>query len=126
MFDDDDPVLGAVRDLALGFPGADMKVSHGRPALFTTKIFAYYGCATRENDEWIQHPSALVITPDPEDRLAIDDDARFFAPAYLGPSGWRAVDVGGDGTDWSEVAELLDASYRQTAPARLIRELDER
>jgi hypothetical protein len=29
-------------------------------------------------------------------------------------------------TDWDEVAELLDASYRLTAPKRLIAELDER
>ena len=36
-------------------------------------------------------------------------------PAYLGPSGWVGVDLDTD-TDWTEIAELLDASYRLTAP----------
>jgi hypothetical protein len=43
MFDHDDPYLGRVRELAQALPGADMKVSHGRPAFFTKKVFAYYG-----------------------------------------------------------------------------------
>lgn len=134
MFDDDDPIFGRVRSLALALPGADMKVSHGRPAFFTTKIFAYYGCSTRDDGEWTQHPTTLVIQPDPEDRLALDDDPRVIVPAYLGPSGWRAVELDPSGsragsdrdTDWDEVVELLDASYRQTAPKTLIRELDQR
>ena len=43
MFDDDDPVLARVRTIALALPDAAEKVSHGRPAFFTTKVFAYYG-----------------------------------------------------------------------------------
>jgi hypothetical protein len=43
MFDDADPVLRRVRALALGLHDAGEKISHGRPAFFTTKIFAYYG-----------------------------------------------------------------------------------
>ena len=43
MFDDDDPYLGRVRALAARFPGTAEKVSHGRPAFFTRKVFAYYG-----------------------------------------------------------------------------------
>ncbi|MDC5697566.1 hypothetical protein OO014_09880 [Intrasporangium calvum] len=31
-----------------------------------------------------------------------------------------------DRVDWSEIAELVDASYRLTAPARLVKELDSR
>ena len=40
-FDDGDPVLARVRELALALPDAGEKVSHGRPAFFTTKVFAY-------------------------------------------------------------------------------------
>ena len=39
MFDDDDPLLAQVRALALALPEADEKVSHGRPAFFTKKVF---------------------------------------------------------------------------------------
>ena len=43
MFADDDPDLAEVRTIALGFPDAFEKVSHGRPAFFVSKMFAMYG-----------------------------------------------------------------------------------
>jgi len=46
-------------------------------------------------------------------------------PAYLGPSGWLGIDLD-ERTDLDEVAELLEESYRATAPARLVAELDGR
>jgi hypothetical protein len=133
MFDDDDAVLGRVRELALAFPGAAMKVSHGRPAFFTTKVFAYYGGSLRVDGEWMQHPQSIVVMPDPGDRQALLEDPRVYVPAYLGPSGWIGVDLDVDldgdtdgDTDWAEVGELLDASFRLTAPKKLIAELDAR
>lgn len=124
MFDDDDPLLGRVRAIAASFPGAGEKVSHGRPAFFTTKVFAYYGGSLRVDGEWVQHPQSIVVQPDPGDRLALLQDRRVYVPAYLGPSGWIGVDLDEAG-DWDEVVELLDASYRLTAPRRLIAELDQ-
>jgi len=135
MFDDDDPVLARVRSLALGFPDAAEKVSHGRPAFFTTKVFAYYGGSVRVGGAWVQHPRCVVVLPDPGERLALVEEGRGFVPAYLGPSGWVGVDLGGDpgdgraavdDVDWAEVAELLDASYRRTAGARRVAALDRR
>jgi predicted DNA-binding protein (MmcQ/YjbR family) len=125
MFDDDDPYLARVRGLAAALPGAAEKVSHGRPAFFTKKVFAYYGGSLKEDGEWIQHEHAVVILPDPGDRPALLEDPRAFVPAYLGPSGWIGVDLE-EVDDWDEVAELLDASFRLTAPKRLIAELDAR
>jgi predicted DNA-binding protein (MmcQ/YjbR family) len=123
MFEDDDPVLARVRDVAMAFPGAGEKVSHGRPAFFTTKVFAYYGGSRKVDGEWEQHPRSIVVQPDPGDRPALLEDPRVYIPAYLGPSGWLGFDVD-DLDDWDEVAELLDASYRLTAPRRLVAELD--
>ncbi len=117
MFDDDDPLLGRVRQLALALPGAAEKVSHGRPAFFTKKVFAYYGGSVRVDGEWVQHPHALLILPEPDERPALEQDPRVFVPAYLGPSGWLGVDLDRS-TDWTEVAELLDASYELTAGRR--------
>ena len=125
MFDDDDPVLGRVRELATALPGTAEKVSHGRPAFFTKKVFAYYGGSLRVDGEWVQHGQAIVVLPDADDREALLEDGRTFIPAYLGPSGWIGIDLDA-GTDWSEVAELLDASYRLTAPKALVAELDAR
>jgi predicted DNA-binding protein (MmcQ/YjbR family) len=117
MFDDDDPVLARVRELALALPNAAEKVSHGRPAFFTKKVFAYYGGSVRVDGEWVQHPHALLILPEPDERPALEQDQRSFVPAYLGPSGWLGIDLD-ETTDWDEVAELLDASYGQTTTRR--------
>jgi predicted DNA-binding protein (MmcQ/YjbR family) len=125
MFDDDDPVLARVREVALAFPGADEKVSHGRPAFFTKKVFAYYGGSLKEDGDWVQHGRSIVVQPEPDERRALIDDPRVYVPAYLGPSGWIGLDLDDD-TDWDEVAELLDASFRVTAPRRDVAELDAR
>ncbi len=124
MFDDDDPLLARVRDLAATFPGSAEKVSHGRPAFFTKKVFAYYGGSHKVDGEWVQHPQSIVVQPDGDDRPALVQDPRVYVPAYLGPSGWIGLDLADDG-DWDEVAELLDASFRLTAPRRLVAELDD-
>ncbi len=124
IFDDDDPLLARVRKLAAAFPGTDEKVSHGRPAFFTKKVFAYYGSSLKVDGEWIQHPQSIMVQPDPDDRPALLQDPRAFVPAYLGPSGWIGYDLDDEG-DWDEVAELLDASFRLTAPRRLVSELDD-
>ncbi len=123
MFDDDDPWLARVRGLAAELPGTAEKVSHGRPAFFTTKVFAYYGGSVRLDGGWIEHGQSVLVLPDPGDRPALVEDDRVFVPAYLGPSGWLGIDLD-DRTDWSEIAELLDASYRLTAPKRLVQRLD--
>lgn len=126
MFDDDDPVLARVRTIALALPDAAEKVSHGRPAFFTTKVFAYYGGSLKVDGAWVQHPQSVMVLPDPDDRAALVDDPRVFVPAYLGPSGWLGIDLDLGRSDWDEVAELLDASYRHTAGARRVARLDGR
>lgn len=125
MFDDNDPYLVRIRELATSLPNAGEKVSHGRPAFFTKKVFAYYGGSLRADGEWIQHPQSIVVQPDEGDRRALLEDDRAYVPAYLGPSGWIGIDLD-TSTDWLEIAELLDASYRLTAPARDVAALDAR
>ena len=71
-------------------------------------------------------PSALIFTPDPVDLPSLEQDPRFFVPAYYGPYGARAIDLADAGVDWNEIAELVDASYRMIAPKRLVAELDAR
>lgn len=134
MFQEDDPLLARVRAIALALPEAEEKISHGRPAFFTQKVFCYFGGSVRSDDEWIAHDAAIMVRTDPDDDPALRQDARFWVPAYLGASGWLGIDLDHDhdldaegaDTDWQEIAELIDASYRVTAPRRLVRELDER
>lgn len=127
MFDDDDPLLKRLRDLCRRLPEAEERISHGRPSFRAGKVFAVYGGSEKlRPGEHRRVPSALIFTPDPVDLPALDADDRFFVPAYYGPSGGRAIDLADPATDWTEVAELVDASYRRVAPRRLVAELDAR
>lgn len=130
MFEDDDPVLARVRELALALPAAAMKVSHGRPAFWTQprgKVFVYYGGPVKVDGAYVQHEQSIMVLLDADEREALLDDPRVFVPAYIGGSGWLGIDLpdaaaGG----WDEVAELVDASYRRTASSTLVAELDAR
>jgi predicted DNA-binding protein (MmcQ/YjbR family) len=123
MFDDNDPLLGKVRAIALALPDAAEKISHGRPTFFTKKVFVYFGASVRVDGNWFAHDQSIVVLLDPEDRLALQQDPRFFVPAYLGPSGWLGFDVTPQ-SDWQEVSELIESSYRQTATPKLVERLD--
>ncbi|WP_460772863.1 MmcQ/YjbR family DNA-binding protein [Microbacterium sp. GXF7504] len=123
MADPDDPALHRVRALCLAYPGAWERVSHGRPNFATARTFCWFGGSRRVDGTWEGHDSAVLVRPDADDEPALRQDPRFWVPAYLGPHGWLGLDLD-TGTDWDEVAELIDASYRATAPARLLRELD--
>lgn len=123
MFDDDDPVLARVRAIALALPQASEKVSHGRPAFFTRKVFTYYGGSVKIGGDWEQHQQAVMVLVPLDERAALREDERSFVPGYLGPSGWTGLDLD-ENTDWDEVAELIETSYRETAGARLVRALE--
>ncbi len=125
MFDDDDPVLARLREICLALPGADVKVSHGRPSFFTRKIFAGYGAVVKGDHHSGRYDQAVIVMPDAEEAPALRQDDRFFVPAYWGPSGWLGLDLSGE-VDWDEVAELVETSFRETAPKKLIAELDAR
>lgn len=122
MFDPEDPLLARVREIALSFPEAQEKVSHGRPAFFTKKIFAHYG-GTRKllTGGMEQHPHALLVLPDPMDAEVLLERPDSFVPMYLGPSGWIGLEL--ESLDAQDLGDLLADSYRNTAPAKLVRQL---
>ena len=110
----------------MAMPGAGMKVSHGRSAFFTKKIFAGFGAVLKGDHHSNDYDQALVFMPNPDDAAAIEQDDRFFTPAYWGPYGWRGLDLSGDDVDWDEVAELVEDSYREIVFKKFIDELDAR
>ena len=124
MFDERDPLLARIRMLASRLPEAREKVSHGRPAFFTQKVFAYYGGSVKVDGAWVQHPQSIVVQADSSEREVLRRMPGSYLPAYLGVSGWTGLDLG-LGTDWTEVGELVEESYRMPAPIRLVRLLDE-
>ena len=126
MFSDDDFGLADVRTIALSFPEAFEKVSWGRPVFCAPKIFAMFGGNLKRDGEMVAYPFSILIKVDESDRRALEQDTRFYYPAYMGPSGWMGLDLKAAKVDWDEVKELVDASYRLVAPKKLIKLLDER
>lgn len=125
MFDDEEPYLARVREIALSFPQASERISHGHPGFFTQKLFCFYGGSVKTPNGQIPHPDAILFWPDPEEKPALDADDRFFLPAYFGPWGWLGIDLH-EATDWTEIAELIETSFRLTAPKDAVAELDAR
>ena len=124
MFESDDPLFARLRERCLAYPGANERVSHGRPNWFTARTFASFGAHVKgtHGDESLAR--ALVFKPDADHRDLLLGDERFAVPAYDGPHGWLAIALDTWQPDWDEVDALIEESYRQTAPARLIAELD--
>ncbi len=122
QFDPNDPVLAQLRELCLALPSADEKVSHGRPAFFTKKVFAIYGGTTKGEDA-VRYDQSLVVKVADDERTALEQHPRVFIPMYWAPSGWLGYDLSGS-PDWQEVEELVEDSYRETATVTLIKALN--
>lgn len=123
MFDRADPWYRRVREFALTLPGAQEKVSHGRPAFYTQKVFVYYGGSVKVDGAWVQHSQSVVLLADLDGQLALRADPSAYVPGYLGPYGWTGLDLD-EHTDPADLADWIRASYDFTAPQRLVRDLD--
>ena len=70
----------------------------------------------------------VTFKADPDERVSLLSDPRFFLPPYVGGKGWVGLRLQGLGEatkpDWDEVRELLVTSYRLIAPKRLSATLD--
>jgi predicted DNA-binding protein (MmcQ/YjbR family) len=119
MYDDDAAYLAELREICLGFPETTEVEAWGRPTFRAgpTKMFAVFGSHDRTG-------ASVLFKPDAADRRGLMADKRFFVPPYFGPSGWLALDFTADAVDWTEVGELMDASYRQVALKRMLKVLD--
>jgi predicted DNA-binding protein (MmcQ/YjbR family) len=119
MYSDDDPYLSDLRDLCLAFPESVEVEAWGWPTFRAgKKIFAMFASG-REPDTY-----GVIFKPEPDDRLALVEDPRCFAPPYWGPSGWLELEFDAAPVDWDEARELVEASYRQVALKRMVKALD--
>jgi hypothetical protein len=86
----------------------------------------YGGSAkTDVKGEYLSYPHSILVKVDDSDRRALEQDTRFFFPAYMGPFGWLGLDfTARKKIDWTEVRELVDASFRMIASKKLIKQLD--
>ncbi|MGA3121006.1 MAG: MmcQ/YjbR family DNA-binding protein [Polyangiaceae bacterium] len=108
-----------VREVALRFPAAEEKLSHGAPSfhvrgkMFLTFVDDHHGDGRIA--VWCK------ATLDDQRRLVAGNPARFFVPPYVGVKGWVGVKVDEAAADWIELAILVEDAWRSVAPPRVVR-----
>ena len=118
--DDRNRVLGQLGAICRAFPGAVEigEGSVGDPVYKVGgKIFAMQHGVGDRMSLWCKAP------PGVQEALVAARPDRIFVPPLLGHSGWIGIWLDGD-SEWDEIADLIDESYRMTAPKRLLKQLD--
>ena len=105
-----------VRRFALSLPEAEERETW-ETATFRVRGKIFLMFSEHERHAWIKsvHDEQRAL-------IAMDDDA-WFAPPYVGPSGWVGAVL--SKADRDEVRELIIEAWRMTAPARLVSAFDE-
>ncbi|HSF87268.1 MAG TPA: MmcQ/YjbR family DNA-binding protein [Acidimicrobiia bacterium] len=115
-----DPVLAEIRRICLAFPEAAEQETWGHPT-FRVRAKILAGCGVSDEAEPVVTMTMKAATGEQDSLPATGHP--FFLPKYVGSKGWIGFVIDG-ATDWSEVAELVEDSYREIAPKRLVAESD--
>jgi predicted DNA-binding protein (MmcQ/YjbR family) len=114
-----DEPLDHLRTICLALPEATEQGGVGDPSFkVRDKIFAMRHLVNDRASMWCK------AQPGAQDVLVGSEPERFFVPPYVGRYGWIGIWLDG-GIDWGEVADLVEESYRLTAPQRLRALLDQ-
>ncbi|HTG47297.1 MAG TPA: MmcQ/YjbR family DNA-binding protein [Actinomycetota bacterium] len=105
-----------VRRFALSLPEAEERETW-ETATFRIRDRIFLMFSERERHAWIKS------THDEQRALISQDPGTFFAPPYVGPSGWVGVVI--RTVDPDELRELVTEGWRMTAPKRVVAAFDE-
>jgi len=111
--------LQKVREAALELPESEEKLSHGQPTFFVAgKQFAQF----RNNHHGDTRTVVCVRTSGPDEQAILleSDPGTYSKPAYLGPSGWVAINLADGQVDWDHVADRIAQSWELAAPRGLL------
>ena len=111
-----DAVYAKLREICLGFPGADEKLSHGMPSFHVRgKMFAHFV----DSDYYDMPLSAWVkSTLEKQKELVRDDGKRFYVPKYVGPAGWVGVSLWPT-QDWIPLTMLVEEAWLKVVPPKV-------
>ena len=111
--------LDRLREVCLALPEAAEKETWGEATFrVRDKIFAVAGVEEGRASMSCKAP------PGVQEMLVGADPKRFYRPPYVGHRGWVGVRLDAR-TDWDQVADLVEESYRMTAPKKVAALLDE-
>jgi len=111
-------VLGRLREVCIGLPEVEERLSHGAPTFFVRGKRPFVMVLTDHHGDgrfalWCaagEGIQSLLVEADPE---------RFFVPPYVGHRGWLGVRLD-RGVDWDEIAGIAEDAFAEIAPARLV------
>ncbi len=108
-------IPAAARELCLAFPQVEEFESHGSPNYRARKgkVFAVWAL----NHHGDGHVALWLNTPAMEQSRLLAMP-HVYKPAYVGPSGWIAVELN-RGVSWKRVRELVHMAYVNSTPAKL-------
>ena len=109
VVDPQHPLVQRLREICLSYPETVEVRSWGRPTFRAgKKIFIVAGAT-------MNVPLSIIFKPEDDERLAYLERARLLQPALLGTGRLASDTLDADDPDWTELAEIIDASYRQVA-----------
>ena len=109
--------LDRLRGVCLAFPEAVEAGGVGNPSFkVRERIFAMQHGHEDRPSAWFKAAEGV------QQLLVGSHPARFFRPPYVGHHGWVGAWLDVD-QDWDELADLVEESYRMTAPKRLVAQL---
>ena len=107
--------------ICLALPEAEEKRHNDHAGyLVRGKTFAWYLANHHGDGIWAL---SCKVLPGDNHALTSSYPARFYLPAYMAHRGWVALRLDLPDVDWAEVAELVQGSYRLTAPKTLVKRL---
>ena len=108
-----------VREIALRFPEAEEKLSHGAPSFHVRGKLYLQFVDQHHGDGRIAVWCKATLAE--QRKLVASHPARFFVPPYVGVRGWVGVNVDAANADWIELAILVEDAWRSVAPPRVVR-----
>lgn len=111
-----------VTAICAALPGAEVQ-HHRDHTIYRVrgKVFAYF--LDNHHGDGIVSVCVKSARGENLDRARLDPE-RFYLPAYIGPRGWFGMRLDRGRVRWREVAEIVEQSYRLTAPKTLVAKLD--
>jgi len=113
---------GRVAAICLALPGAQ-GTDHGDHAIYRVrgKVFAYF--LDNHHGDGIVSVCVKSELGENADRVRHEPE-RFYLPAHIGARGWFGLRLDRGRVKWPEVSEVVERSFRLSAPPALLKKLD--
>ena len=116
-------LLGQVRSIAMAQPEAEETTSHGMPCFGVIKGKKFAWVSMDHHGDGKTALLAKISGIDEQQALIEADEARYFRPAYFG-SDWIGIRLDLGDTDWDDIGDRIQRSWRAVAPKKLTKFLD--